>query len=84
MPEAAGFYLLGDVKVNGLDEEKLQITEELWREWREKLMRFEIHCHKQLYRTKKPVKSEGLAFKKRVIFLSELVKRVLSLLGLLC
>nr|POE91716.1 hypothetical protein CFP56_34487 [Quercus suber] len=44
----------------------------------------EIHCHKQLYRTKKPVKSEGLAFKKRVIFLSELVKRVLSLLGLLC
>ena len=24
----------------GMGEEKLQITEELWREWREKLMRF--------------------------------------------
>ena len=27
-------------QVNGLGEEKLQITEELWRESREKLMRF--------------------------------------------
>ena len=28
------------MKVNNLGEEKLQITKELWREWREKLMRF--------------------------------------------